>query len=607
MKMDWKHRLQGFLDNNTQKTVFFINIKRDLESFVDYLTGILDGSKFEHSIVFFGVEVPHCLERAHELKVTASEDCLNKDEYEAIDEFIFKGISATWYRNNNVTDYKQIPLGKMLEYDFQKFLTPRIKNIHLIKRIVEQENPGKIIAIDDGNELLDACNSYEKDILKVSLASDTNVPNSFKTVILGLLRQVLDSISSRRAIKRMSKSNSVLMDEKLSKVLGNVSDRLFILLDKGIKKRLALWRNKIPYIPFFASKSKKYFREWKPYIEKWSSLKSQDEFKSLFKYEDISIWEMVSERLHIYFCENIPIIISNINRIHDIFSKNAKLVVLRNDVKELERTIIFGSRVLKIPSLVIQHGILAESNGHSNLIADKFAAWGSASKDWYREFGNPDENIEVTGNPKFDQMIGWTPAISKEDMCRQLGLEVDKSIILFATQQINKFSSFWTDDLFWVMAREILTHIQSEDNVQLVIKVDPYEDIAPYRELISRVSSNNTKVVKDFDIYTLMYHSNAVITLDSTVGIESMLFRKPLITFRLIERNARVPYAEKGAAIEVNKAQDLNSTLKEVLNETPTRSQVIDAQSRFLDEYAYKRDGRATERVKNLINKYSTN
>lgn len=557
-------------------------------------------------VVFFNLEIPKEFLKI-KLRMITSEECLSKEDCAEIDKYIFSGLTRKWYFYNNITEYRGIHLGSMFEYDFQKYLTPRIKNLKVIREVTEGENIKKIVTIDDTAELGPVTRLYAGmlniSVLEISFLQKKNkLGAKVKSKLASQFSRFLDALAFQRLMRDKNERAMVLVDTRLSKMLLKFQDTglSFILcpFEKGLALRFNLIKEGFYYLPLYFKKG----LSQDDYNKKWQALSWDEDFKHIFQYQDIPLWEIVRDKLCIFFLEYLPRIISNIDLLERLLkTKRIKIAVLRNDVKELERTVILALRLAKIPSLVIQHGILAEANGHNLLLADRFAAWGSASVDWYRRYGNREENFVITGNPRFDRLINWQPKITKEELCRRLNLDADKGIILFATQQINKFSSFWTDDLFWVMTDKLLGAIVEFPDKQLVIKVDPYEDTTPYRERILASSYNHAVAIRDIDIYTLIYFCDVIITQDSTVALEAMVLDKPVITFNLTPREDRIPYAEKKAALGVSKSEDILPAIKKVLTDIETASGLKKGRAEFVKEYAYKIDGMAQERILNIL------
>lgn len=613
--MFWKRKIENFIKKDNKRVVFLINVRDSLDEVNAFFKRFSQNLGVSSLMIFFNAEVPRQFAQLG-LTVKSSEDYLLKEDYEAIDDYVFGGITRTWYFYENVTDYRGIPLGKIVEYDFQKYLTPRIKNLEVIRRAIGKSDFHRIVVIEDTGELEDAAklfgNIINAHVLVVSFNRRrkplVSLYAGLRSRISAFLCGLLDAFAFNTVMRLKAVESFVLFDAKLYKYFefrGRLTNLIRCLLENGLRVRLELWRKKIAYLPLYFLKRRKYFKDWIKYKKMWKALQNSKNFRDIFIYDGIPIWKMVYEELSVYFLRNFPRIISNINILDGFYKKKkVKLVVVRNDVKEFERTLILASRLAKIPSLVIQYGILAETNGHNNLLADEYAAWGKASVEWYGRFGNPIERFKITGNPRFDMFKDWRPQISRRELCRQLNLDENKALILFATQQINKFSAFWTDDLFWVMADKIISVVQRFTDKQLIIKVDPYEDVRPYKNVIKVSSSDNAVVVKDFNIYTLIFLSDLVITLDSTVGIEAMIFDKPLITVNFTKRQDRVPYAKKGAALGVYNVTEIATTIKKALYDEETIKQLSGGREVFKEEYAYKLDGKAGERVTQLLYKY---
>ena len=68
-----------------------------------------------------------------------------------------------------------------------------------------------------------------------------------------------------------------------------------------------------------------------------------------------------------------------------------------------------------------------------------------------------------------------------------------------------------------------------------------------------------------------------------------------------METNEESMYVSSGIAIEVKKLEELISAIKDVLYKGEVREKLAEARKKFVYEHAYIQDGKATERVVNLI------
>jgi hypothetical protein len=610
-----KQKIIKFINSHPGKKItFFINVNSRIDEIAYFLKDVALG----RLIIYFNMEVPKQFLEA-QLKVKTSEEYLTRQDYASIDNYIFDGISTSWYLYKDITKYRGIHLGSAFEYDFQKYLTPRIKNLEVMRKVIERENIEAAIAIDDTGELAQVAKSYGRSrglaVIAVPLAhkrkSSFIFGSVFRSGLASWLMSAFDTLALRRILKMKGKENLILIDAKLLTAFceqAGLAPFIPMPLEGGIGARIRILRKGFPYLPMSPAEKRKSRKDWILFPEIWRSISTDTEFRQIFNYKDIKIWDIVQDKLRNFFFQIAPRIITNINFLTSLLrDKKFKMVVLRNDVKELERTVIFTSRLIDMPSVVIQHGVMAEPNGHSALLADKFLAWGKASVDWYRKFGNSDDKFHITGNLHFDSLLNWRPCLTRRKICKKLNLDAHKSIILFASQQINKFSSFWTDDLFLVLTHKLLSALCRLKDTQLIIKADPYEDLEPYKKMISCDGYCKTICLKNFNIYTLIYICDLVITLDSTVGLEAMFFDKPLIAVNLTKREDRVPYAKNGAAIGVYRESDLIPAIKTALTDNEAIAQLKNKREKFIEDYAYALDGRAGERILSFIRNYAQN
>ena len=67
------------------------------------------------------------------------------------------------------------------------------------------------------------------------------------------------------------------------------------------------------------------------------------------------------------------------------------------------------------------------------------------------------------------------------------------------------------------------------------------------------------------------------------------------------DSNPIPPYVKLGASIGVFKAEDLLPAIMDILENKNKRNELAINKKKFLDEFGYKNDGKATQRVIDLI------
>jgi CDP-glycerol glycerophosphotransferase (TagB/SpsB family) len=142
--------------------------------------------------------------------------------------------------------------------------------------------------------------------------------------------------------------------------------------------------------------------------------------------------------------------------------------------------------------------------------------------------------------------------------------------------------------------------VKSLENVGLVVKLHPAEDQdAPlYKE---NHSCTLVIVNGSENISESLFVCDAMITKSSTAAIEAAILNKPIIVLNLSGEPDIMPYVKEGVALGVYKKQDLVPAIKQALYDEKTRENLAKHREKFVYEYAYIQDGKASERVANLV------
>lgn len=590
-----KKDICGFLKNSEEHVLFLIHLQCPDEKIASFLNKLL--CNHSHDIIFFNLKVPEPFVK-FPLNMTCSQDYFTREELEEMDYYIFKDATVQWYRKFPVTDYQGFELGEIVEYDFQKYICERLKIINVLEAFYQKKKMvKKIVILEDKGVVREVVSLWSKSkniqllIPALSLKKmGLHGWNQLKEKISDYVSYWLEKNMLKRLEHKNLKKEIILMDTRLCSLLHSLrgGGLLPCLFEKGIRLRYKTKK----YFPLLFFK-KKHQKEEEGLKHRWDTISHQQEFQKFFTYKQIPLWSFVEKELSYYFLDVFPRMINSIHVIQHLNHKfKIKLMITKNDNKPLEKLCILVAQSLNIPSLVIQHGILAECNGHDRLLANGYAAWGNASQKWYEQRGNTSlERIKVIGNPKFDVLHEWTPTCS-----------LPKKYFLFISQQVNPFSSFWEKDVFHIMAEEVIKILNKFPSHRLIIKADPYEDIKPYVHLIKRYKQNHILLLQHADLYSLIYDSDLIFTLDSTVGLEAMILNKPVIAFNITKRKDRVPYAETGAAWGIYKTQNLSQVIQRVLTQdSQSNKEWAKKRKQFVEEHAYYIDGKATQRFMQLI------
>lgn len=566
-------------------------------------------------IVFLNSGLPHYFEglKERDIKIKLEEDYLEPKDYEAIDGFAYR-LTRNWY--NGLTQYRGIELGRIVEYDFQLYLIGRLKKLQVIQSIIENDNPSGLIIISDfaedyGGILRLIKNSYNVRVLplfwKRNRILNFSDKKGFRGVVADLLTLILDTMLRISWIFLPNLNNKVLLDKRiycnLADYLSMPNNFLPIPFEKGLRLRVNLLRDKMPYLPF-------YFPSYFSFRRKREALKKikflqRNLSKDICNFRGKSIWDIIEPKLEEYFAEVFRRISKNINLFEIILKrKKIKGIILNHDLWELQRLCVELGKKHGFPSLIVQHGVFGEK-GEEIIFADKIAVWGRMCVDIYKDFGNDEKKCIVTGNPKHDDLyVNPLPRYSRNEICKELKIDPKKEIILLLSEsaQNHLLSSYTNKDRGRIAISYLVKAMINLPGQQLVIKLHPFEDEdGAINDIVKYFNAKNVTWIKDIDLYSLINASGLVVTRESSATLKAMILKKPIITLNFEKRPEIVPFATYGASLGVYKPEDIFSAINNIFSDNSLREKLQERSSLFIDNYAHKIDGQSSERVFDFI------
>lgn len=277
-----------------------------------------------------------------------------------------------------------------------------------------------------------------------------------------------------------------------------------------------------------------------------------------------------------------------------IFKKHSIPYLLVTDEYNIKSmSVMLAAKRNNVPVVAMQHGVI--SNIHfgyvyrdkdldKNIIPDKYLMWGGK---WLEQFKDATpklaEKSEVIGMLRTDNCVQLNQN-AKVEWCFEKHASA-KKVFLFATQPPAYIPKILTED-FIRLAKE------RHDDLFL-IKPHPREkDLKWYYDLIERYQVSNVVVSKD-DLYYLIAISDAVLVNYSTVGIEALYFKKPLIVFDY-QKQDLAGFNKQGIASMASSYDELVSLLNNV------DSLKLKAVDDYIRDYAYLIDGKRSVALENI-------
>jgi|GEM_PF-1139741 len=206
------------------------------------------------------------------------------------------------------------------------------------------------------------------------------------------------------------------------------------------------------------------------------------------------------------------------------------------------------------------------------------------------------ENVIVTGLPRYDILASASKIYSKPEFLYRYNISSSHKIIHWSTQ-----CHVLSDEENAANFAEIFGAMRYLKDVTLVIKQHPAEN-ERYTNLIQKyVADYGISAIippKDSDTYEQLYVCDLMITKNSTTAIEAVALGKPVIILNLSGKPDIVEYVNEGVALGVYKPGCLLPAIENLLKND---SELGNKRKNYIENYLYKIDGKATERVVDII------
>ncbi len=265
------------------------------------------------------------------------------------------------------------------------------------------------------------------------------------------------------------------------------------------------------------------------------------------------------------------------------------------DEHSLQNKSIFnGFRQKNIKIIAIQHGAISQSNVSyrfsekdlaSNPFPDLTLIRGEYTKQMLMDQNYPKDKLKIVGHIRTDIIPPLANSTNKFDLFENK----DKPLILYATQPIPKTEQVLKEQLI----KDFFNLCNEFPNYNFVLKPHPNE--ASLNDYLKYSKNNKYPNFKFYqgELYHLLASVDAVITYFSTVGIEAIYFKKPLLTVDYYQIDAQ-GYLKDGVSINSLNYTELKENLKELI-ETGSKVSPL-ALAEFIEKRVYKIDGKVADR-----------
>jgi len=287
------------------------------------------------------------------------------------------------------------------------------------------------------------------------------------------------------------------------------------------------------------------------------------------------------------------------------------LILVISEYGAFEKALVVAGRLKKIPTLAIQHGSVGplhkgymyskntiSASGSIEApycpIPDKTAVYGPYYYGLLTKMSSyPPGSVVITGQPRYDILAQADRLYSREKFCSKLNLDPNRKIVLIGTENlpIPEGKAF---------LRTVLGALENFPEIQTVVKPHPGERSEWYEKVVDQENAGAVVLSRGADTFEALYVCDLFLTGFSTIITEAVILGKLGVTVHLSGREDPAPYY-KDVTLRVYGKKDLVPAIREALYDEKTREKLKKAGKKFVYQHAYKQDGKATERVADLI------
>ena len=269
-----------------------------------------------------------------------------------------------------------------------------------------------------------------------------------------------------------------------------------------------------------------------------------------------------------------------------------KLVIVDSEANFYSKSLIQNTKKMDIKSIALQFGpILKEGSDiplNNEIFPDiKCVDGPSAKYNLIKYYNYPKSMIKITGEPRYDLLSknNW----NKNQILKEIGLEHSKKTILFIDPGM-------IDRKFIDILYKAFKKFGLDKRIQFVIKLHPHDNYN--HKIFKKFSRKNIKILKEYNISKLVYVSEVILNVWSTVSIEAIIANKPLLLINFNHMYPNLfPFDKEGSAIRVYSKEELIKYTYLCLYNQKIQEELAAGRKISLNKHYYKLPGKASELI----------
>lgn len=569
------------------------------------------------------------------------EEFFLEDDKAEIDLFSLK-LGISWYKDKKLKSYLEydgLNLGSLLELEMPSYFFNILKKIIGIKKIIEKENPNKIISYSLKKYVYVICKErgiktqfYEKKISTGLFFDEISIPLNLGFTIKNVkisrknyfkIKKAVDKISNsvwktKSSKKALEKKDSILLLDFNTKLYKDFiksfpsSEKNIIFLNQ---RRPAIWdleslkiiKNsncKVLSLRDFENKETKKIYQMKQdeLRQKLNQmLENEDVLKNIFSHNNEPFWNAIKEDFSKIVIERFSESMRRLILIHEMFENlNIKSIVNWAHTGMEEKEIGFVANNKTIPIFCLQHGIMTLNEKFEKYHPimpvlpsnnSKMMVWGEIMKEYLLKHKINPRQILVVGSPRHDRFF------KKKSHDMKNTILIASNLFFHLNFEGNDIRAIQRFELF---LRKTLEYIKKNSDKQPVLKLHETE----YFEISSIVKKIDPTIpiFKYKDILELLGTCDILISLNySTILLDALILNKPTLVFLPEKQNfEEEEIIKQKAVLSVSDISELDIKLKQILFDKNIRKELIKNGKQFVDKY-FSQQGNSSKFLTKLL------
>ena len=251
------------------------------------------------------------------------------------------------------------------------------------------------------------------------------------------------------------------------------------------------------------------------------------------------------------------------------------------------------------PTLPNPHPLLSDW-----LHAEKIFIDGTKHSETLIKLGYSKERILLVGNPRYDLYNNANIQDAKNLLRKKYDIDEKKKLIVIAMSKWRKDDQRWMSDLI---------KFCNKKNFEIVIKVHPKFKSASNEISEKKISEikNDCSTLKflisyDIDLVELIPAADLIVTDHSSVGLEAVVAKKPLISINFFKEDWGVIGNDLrvdrfGASLYIEDYSTFEKRIIDILDGKKFVSELNKGQTSIVERYNYYNDGNTASRIFDIL------